>query len=50
MRLTRMIQAVEAHACGEPGRVIVVGVLDVPGATMYAKMCHLRDTATGCAS
>src|SRR5262245_850547 len=41
MRLGRMIQAVDAHAAGEPGRVIVGGVLDVPGATMYDKMRHL---------
>lgn len=38
-----MIQAVDAHACGEHGRVIVGGVLDVPGATMFDKMCWLRD-------
>lgn len=42
MRLSNMIQAVDAHACGEPGRVIVGGVLDVPGATMFDKMCHLQ--------
>ena len=47
MRLARIIQAVDAHACGEPGRVIVGGVLDVPGATMYDKMCHLRDHGDG---
>ena len=40
-----MIHAVDAHACGEPGRVIVGGVLDVPGASMFEKMCHLRDHA-----
>jgi proline racemase len=34
-----MISAVDAHACGEPGRVIVGGVLDVPGASMFEKMC-----------
>src|SRR4026209_1211774 len=45
MRISNMIQAVDAHACGEPGRVIVGGVLDVPGTTMYEKMCHLRDHA-----
>jgi proline racemase len=45
MRLSSVIQAVDAHACGEPGRVIVGGVLDVPGATMYDKMVHLRDHA-----
>ncbi|HEY8198938.1 MAG TPA: proline racemase family protein [Candidatus Limnocylindrales bacterium] len=38
MRFTRMIQSVEAHAGGEHGRVIVGGVLDVPGETMYDKM------------
>ena len=42
-----MVQAIDAHACGEPGRVIVGGVLDVPGATMYDKMCYLRDHADG---
>jgi proline racemase len=42
MRFARMIQAVDAHACGEPGRVIIGGVLDVPGATMFEKMQHLQ--------
>ncbi len=45
MRVSRMIQAVDAHACGEPGRVIVGGVLDVPGATMFDKMRHLETQA-----
>src|SRR5450755_3006247 len=43
MRFDRMITAVDAHAAGEPGRVITGGVLDVPGATMLEKMAHLRD-------
>lgn len=47
MRLSQMIQAVDAHACGEPGRVIVGGVLDVPGATMFEKMHHLQTHADG---
>jgi proline racemase len=47
MQLARMIQAVDAHACGEPGRVIVGGVLDVPGRTMFEKMQHLQDHADG---
>ena len=47
MRLARMIQAVDAHACGEPGRVIVGGVLDVPGHTMFEKMQHLQNHADG---
>ena len=42
MRLSRTIQAVDAHAAGEPGRVIVGGVLDVPGETMFDKMTWLR--------
>jgi proline racemase len=47
MRLGRMIQAVDAHAAGEPGRVIVGGVLDVPGATTFDKMVWLRDNGDG---
>jgi proline racemase len=37
MRFTNMITAVDAHACGEPGRVIIGGVIDVPGKTMFEK-------------
>jgi len=47
MRFARVIQAVDAHACGEPGRVIVGGVLDVPGRTMLDKMRHLQTHADG---
>ena len=47
MRISSMINAVDAHACGEPGRVITGGVLDVPGKTMFDKMCYLRDHADG---
>lgn len=42
-----MIQAVDVHCAGEPGRVIVGGVLDVPGATMFDKMRHLEKHADG---
>jgi proline racemase len=45
MRFGRAIQVVDAHAAGEPGRVVVGGVLDVPGASMVEKMAHLRDHA-----
>lgn len=38
MRFSSMITAVDLHACGEPGRVITGGVLDVPGESMFAKM------------
>jgi proline racemase len=41
MQFSRMITAVDAHACGEPGRVITGGVPDVPGRTMFEKMTHL---------
>jgi proline racemase len=44
MRFSKMIHAVDLHACGEHGRVIVGGVADVPGATMFEKMTHLRDS------
>ena len=40
MKISNMIHAVDLHACGEPGRVIVGGVLDVPGETMFDKMQH----------
>ena len=42
MRFTDKIQAVDAHACGEPGRVIIGGVPDVPGTTMFEKMTYLQ--------
>jgi proline racemase len=45
MRFERAISIVDAHAAGEPGRVVVGGVLDVPGRTMADKMAHLRDAA-----
>jgi proline racemase len=47
MRFQRMITAIDLHAAGEPGRVITGGVLDVPGDSMFAKMCHLRDHGDG---
>jgi proline racemase len=40
-----MITAVDAHACGEPGRVITGGVLDVPGRTMFEKKVWLETHA-----
>lgn len=40
-----MITAVDAHACGEPGRVITGGVLDVPGKTMFDKKNWLAEHA-----
>ena len=43
MRLGRMIQAVDAHADGMPGRVITGGVGDVPGQTMLDKARYLHE-------
>ncbi|HTS63703.1 MAG TPA: proline racemase family protein [Candidatus Acidoferrales bacterium] len=45
MRFSSMITAVDAHACGEHGRVITGGVLDVPGKTMFEKKCWLEQHA-----
>src|SRR5215475_12232871 len=45
MRFSSLISAVDAHACGEPGRVITGGVLDVPGNTMFEKKCWLEQNA-----
>jgi len=45
MKIGDEITAVEAHAAGEHGRVIVSGVSDVPGGTMYEKMDYLRTHA-----
>lgn len=45
MRVSNVVHAVDTHACGEPGRVIVGGVLDVPGNTMFEKMQYLETEA-----
>jgi proline racemase len=42
VRLSNMLTAVDVHAGGEPGRVIVGGVLDVPGASMFDKRVYLE--------
>ena len=42
MQISRLITAVDAHSCGEPGRVITGGVLDVPGKTMFEKKTYLE--------
>jgi proline racemase len=42
-----MVSAVDIHAGGEPGRVIVGGVLDVPGRTMFEKRTYLEQHADG---
>src|SRR3954470_20836150 len=45
MRLAKVIHCVDAHAEGEPSRIVVGGVLDVPGETMLEKMHHLEREA-----
>ncbi len=47
MHLANTLTAVDAHACGEPGRVITNGVSDVPGETMFEKMQYLERHADG---
>ncbi len=47
MRLDAEIAVVDAHAGGEPGRVVIGGVHDVPGTTMLEKRDHLRHEADG---
>lgn len=41
MNLRWPVRVIDAHAGGEPGRVVVGGVSDVPGATMLEKRDHL---------
>ncbi|KAL6853052.1 hypothetical protein ACO1O0_007604 [Amphichorda felina] len=42
MRSIRTLSVVGCHAEGEVGDVIIGGVLDVPGKTMYDKLVHFR--------
>jgi len=42
LRIGPVIEAVDAHAAGEPGRVIVGGVEGVPGTTMFEAMTWLQ--------
>jgi proline racemase len=43
VRFSRMITAIDAHAGGEPGRVITGGIGPIPGETVFEQMLHLRD-------
>ncbi|WP_299851280.1 proline racemase family protein [uncultured Roseovarius sp.] len=45
MRTSRMITAVEAHAEGEPGRVITAGVPNMPGKNVFEKMQWMQTHA-----
>ena len=44
MRWDRSLQTVDVHCCGEIGRVITGGVLNMPGKTMADKLRHINDT------
>jgi proline racemase len=43
LRLGPTIRAIDLHACGEPGRVIVGGVEGIPRGSMFEAMTWLRD-------
>ena len=43
MRFSRMITAVDAHAEGEPGRVITGGVGPIPGDSVFEQMRYLAE-------
>jgi proline racemase len=47
VRISNVIKAVDLHACGEPGRVIIGGVPDVPGKTMFEKKIYLETKFDG---
>ena len=47
MRVSRMITAVEAHAEGEPGRVITGGLPHMPGESVFEKMRYMQENLDG---
>ena len=47
MRWAKTVTMVEAHAEGEVGRVVTGGVIEVPGATMEAKLRWVNETPEG---
>jgi proline racemase len=47
MRAKRILMAVDLHAAGEPGRVILGGIGDVPGASMFEKRQHFEQHLDG---
>ncbi len=47
MRWKRTLTVVGVHAEGEYGKVVVGGVVDVPGNSMFDKMRHLREREDG---
>ena len=47
VQFSKTLSAVDAHACGEPGRVIVAGAPEVPGNTMFEKKLWLETHGDG---
>jgi proline racemase len=47
MGFARLLHCIETHCEGEPTRVVVGGVLSVPGETVLDKMRHLQRDADG---
>lgn len=47
MHAARMLMAVDLHAAGEPGRVILGGIGDVPGNSMFEKRKHFEQHLDG---
>jgi proline racemase len=50
MHAARMLMAVDLYAAGEPGRVILGGMPDVPGNSMFEKKRISSSTWTGSGS
>eukprot|EP00054_Salpingoeca_dolichothecata_P018621 m.114619 g.114619 ORF g.114619 m.114619 type:complete len:57 (-) comp22942_c0_seq1:31-201(-) len=42
MRFSKMLSVVDAHAAGEPARVVTGGISNVPGKTMFDKAVYLE--------
>lgn len=47
MKFDRSMVAVDAHAEGEPGRVIIGGILDPPGKSVFDKMQYFQNHSDG---
>jgi proline racemase len=41
--MRRLIHCVETHTCGEPTRIVVGGLVDLPGDTIMAKQTYVRE-------
>ena len=46
MRFERIISTIDAHAAGEPLRIITAGLPPLPGATILATPLHGRASTT----